>query len=71
MQSPNSGVRSRDLHFGLGTHVADRTTPVEIRYRDRNGTPNELVLDLAPGWHTIVLPRADSRLASIGGRSNP
>jgi hypothetical protein len=64
----HSGVRSPELHFGLGSGLGGRPLPVEIRYRNRDGAPRSLTLELAPGWHTLVLPdEPDARLA--GGPS--
>jgi len=65
----HSGVRSPELHFGLGDQPASQRVRVEIRYRDRKGRAGSLELELEPGWHTIVLPDApvDVKLA---GRSD-
>lgn len=60
----HSGVRSPELHFGLGREGG--SSPVTIRYRDRAGRAAELALDLEPGWHTVVLPDATETLA-LGG----
>jgi hypothetical protein len=65
----HSGVRSPDLHFGLGDTEGEQVT-VSIRYRDRHGTPGEVRLALAPGWHTVILPDATSNL-KIADRRNP
>jgi hypothetical protein len=63
----HSGVRSPELHFGLGDTATNEPVQVEIRYRDRSGTPALLTLDLRPGWHTVVLPDAGGtdRLAAL------
>ncbi|MBM4336191.1 MAG: CRTAC1 family protein [Deltaproteobacteria bacterium] len=53
----HSGVRSPELHFGLGD-AGDRSSRVLVRYRDRFGRPAQVELDLASGWHTVVLPDA-------------
>ena len=49
----HSGKRSPDLHFGLGPH--NGPVPVELRWRDGSGALHRLALDLAPGWHTVLL----------------
>ncbi len=53
----HSGVRSPELHFGLGD-AGQHPSAVEVRYRDRFGRPNSIELMLEPGWHTVVLPDA-------------
>ena len=60
----HSGVRSPELHFGLGDSGPDDPLNVEIRYRDRSGRPSALELELLPGWHTVVLPDQPAHLAS-------
>lgn len=49
----HSGVRSSDLHFGLG----DTSGPVvvSLRWRDGRGKPQATTLRLLAGWHTILL----------------
>jgi hypothetical protein len=68
----HSGVRSPELHFGLGRADADPSS-VSIRYRDRRGRPGELSLELAAGWHTIVLPdvRPDALPEALPGKAEP
>lgn len=62
----HSGVRSSDLHFGLG-HDADHTElPVQVRWRDRSGEAHQAELTVAPGWHTVVL---DARANIVVPRS--
>ena len=51
----HSGVRSSDLHFGLGNIPADATIPVDITWRDNNGQVQKISLNLSPGWQTIIL----------------
>jgi len=63
----HSGVRSPELHFGLGRRDAETPVSVEVRYRDRSGDPAELTLELLPGWHTLVLPDAGEVLAMRSG----
>ncbi len=50
----HSGKRSPDLQFGLG-HLRAAKVPVEVHWRDDRGAVHHLTLDLAPGWHTLVL----------------
>jgi hypothetical protein len=64
----HSGVRSPELHFGLGSQPAAQPVEVEIRYRDRKGRAGTLQLELAPGWHSVVLPDAAAGV-KLAGRS--
>lgn len=47
-----AGKRAPDVHLGLGT-IAE--APVEIRWRDPDGTPRQETFELKAGWHTIRL----------------
>lgn len=52
----HSGRRSPDLHFGLsGVSPETTTLRVEVRWRDRQGRTRRETLQLAPGWHTVLL----------------
>jgi hypothetical protein len=53
----HSGVRSPELHFGLG-ESSGAASLVEVRYRDRFGKPASVELELGAGWHTVMLPDA-------------
>jgi len=53
----HSGVRSTQLHFGLGSIEPDARLQVRLRWRDTSGTPRSHELDLEPGWHTVMLGR--------------
>ena len=59
----HSGVRSSELHFGLGDLVEGTQVPVELRWRDRSGTPHQAEVALSPGWHSVELGE-DARLMS-------
>ncbi len=50
----HSGVRSPDLHFGLGRDW-DGPVAVELAWRGADGAVRHRSLELAPGWHTVVL----------------
>jgi hypothetical protein len=50
----HSGDRSQDLHFGLGKSGRSPLR-VEIAWRDSRGAVHHTELQLAAGWHTIVL----------------
>lgn len=51
----HSGKRSQDLHFGLGALAAGQQVQVEIRWRDAAGAIHQQQLQIAPGWHTVML----------------
>ena len=50
----HSGASGPELHFGLGTLKPSRVA-VELRWRDPQGLVRRQTLDLAPGWHTVLL----------------
>jgi hypothetical protein len=51
----HSGVRSPDLHFGLGAVPSEKKLRVRLRWRDLSGRSHEQDVSLTPGWHTVVL----------------
>jgi hypothetical protein len=51
----HSGARSPDPHFGLGEVPEGTSLAVELRWRDASGQLRHRSVQLAPGWHTIVL----------------
>ena len=53
--SGHSGRRSPEIHFGLGSWDKTNLVPVELTWRDRNGTIRRQPLPLLPGWHRIEL----------------
>lgn len=59
----HSGVRSSELHFGLGENRSG-PVPVELTWRGPDGRVHRRSLRLRPGWHTVVLgstgPGADA-----------
>jgi hypothetical protein len=54
--SGHSGKRSPDVHLGLGAVPAESALDTVITWRTRAGVC-EIRLALAPGWHTVWLPR--------------
>lgn len=72
----HSGVRSPELHFGLGDAGRDiavsaaGSVEVEIRYRDGHGVARSLDLRLDPGWHTVLLPSYSASVA-LAERGDP
>ncbi|HEV2150297.1 MAG TPA: CRTAC1 family protein [Longimicrobiaceae bacterium] len=53
--SGHSGKRSPELHFGLGELPEGTRLRVEVRWRGTDGRTREETLELAPGWHTVLL----------------
>jgi hypothetical protein len=54
----HSGRRSPDIHFGLG-HLAPNTkVNVELRWRDATGQVQRTTMQLAPGWHSVLLGKS-------------
>jgi enediyne biosynthesis protein E4 len=51
----HSGKRSQDLHLGLGRGGSTTPLRVALRWRDPRGRVHRETLELAPGWHTVVL----------------
>ena len=51
----HSGVRSSELHFGLGDVPAEAALRVDVHWRGTDGRSQREVLELSPGWHTVVL----------------
>jgi hypothetical protein len=52
--SGHSGKRATEVHIGLGERVTG-TVDVHLAWRDRDGTPHQQDLKLAPGWHCFGL----------------
>ncbi len=51
----HSGVRSPELHWGLGDWPADAPLSISLRWRDAAGVLHTATLSLTPGWHTVIL----------------
>jgi hypothetical protein len=51
----HSGIRGKELHFGLGAVEDDLALQVELEWRDPTGLIQSAELELVPGRHTIVL----------------
>jgi len=50
----HSGVRSPELLFGL--RDAAEPAKILVRYRDTQGQPTQVELELGPGWYEVLLP---------------
>jgi hypothetical protein len=55
----HSGKRSSDLHFGLGSLPHDQPVKVVLRWRDSQGAVQKQVVQLSPGWYTVLLGRPE------------
>jgi hypothetical protein len=64
--SGHSGRRSSDVHLGLGSLAAGTRVPVEIRWRDGAGRPQQSVLELNAGWHTVLLGEPSTATVARG-----
>lgn len=51
----HSGRRSPDVHFGLGQAASTSKFDVRLRWRDTRGKIQSATIQVAPGWHTILL----------------
>jgi hypothetical protein len=51
----HSGKRSTDVHFGLGPVPPDGPLPIEINWRNGKGEVKQQLIQLKPGWHTVIL----------------
>jgi hypothetical protein len=56
----HSGKRSFDLHFGLGPMRPDSSLAAELTWRDPAGRVRREILELTPGWHTVLLGYPDT-----------
>jgi enediyne biosynthesis protein E4 len=50
-----AGARSSDIHLGLGSTLPGALLTVDLHWRDASGAVQERTLQLAPGWHTVLL----------------
>jgi hypothetical protein len=60
----HSGVRSSELHFGLGDVPDDTAVGVHLEWRDRSGQPQHSDLELSPGWHDLQLNTTSREVGS-------
>jgi len=67
----HSGVRSPDLHFGLGATPADQLLEVQLHWRDSGGVTHQTTVEFSPGWHTVVLGTLDTDDENISARVQP
>jgi hypothetical protein len=68
--SGHSGKRAPELFFGLGDVKPDTTVPVDIRWRDAQGTVQSRRYETKPGVHVLTLAAADAvpTPASVAGK---
>jgi hypothetical protein len=65
----HSGVRSPDIHFGLGSRGSGSGTSTtelkaKVRWRDCRGQLRGELLYLTPGWHTVLLGDTSEEIES-------
>ena len=51
----HSGVRSPEVHLGLGDVSAELEVMVTVKWRDTAGNYQRQQMKLTPGWHTVLL----------------
>ena len=51
----HSGKSSFELHFGLGKQSSTQQYPVELKWRDRNGSPHSQVINVTAGRYNVML----------------
>lgn len=51
----HSGKRSAAIHWGLGHLDSASNLPVTLQWRASNGQVYQETVNLAPGWHTLLL----------------
>lgn len=69
--SGHSGRRSPDIHIGLGKMDPAIKLNVQLTWRDTAGQFQQTKMQLAPGWHTVLLnkPGTTPLVASNGGNA--
>nr|WP_308161721.1 CRTAC1 family protein [Actinoplanes consettensis] len=60
----HSGKRSHDVFVGLGDN-GDRPVSVEIAWRDLRGAVHRQSIDLATGWHNVMLTSEIKEVAAL------
>jgi hypothetical protein len=64
----HSGRRSPDIHIGLGKLDPVIKLNVQVTWRDTAGQFQQTKLQLAPGWHTVVLGKtATNQTVAMNG----
>jgi hypothetical protein len=61
----HSGVRSSDLHFGLGELAEGLEVPVKLQWRDRSGATHQTEVMLSQGWHNVELGETARPLPNV------
>jgi hypothetical protein len=61
----HSGVRSPDLHFGLGKLAEGLEVPVNLQWRDRSGATHQTEVMLSQGWHNVELGETARPLPNV------
>jgi hypothetical protein len=53
--SGHAGRSSPQIHMGLGSIPQDRLVEVTLMWRDAQGQVQKQMINVTPGWHTVVL----------------
>jgi enediyne biosynthesis protein E4 len=70
--SGHSGRRSPDIHLGLGRLSPGEKLDVELKWRDIEGQVQGTTLNLAPGWHSVLLGRTSlATMVAASRGTNP
>jgi hypothetical protein len=62
--SGHAGRSSPQIHMGLGSIPKDKTVAVTLMWRDTHGQVHKRMIDVTPGWHTVVLGSSSAKLSS-------
>jgi hypothetical protein len=62
--SGHAGRSSPQIHMGLGSIPQDQSIEVTLMWRDAQGQAQKQMIDVTPGWHTIVLGSPSAKLSS-------
>jgi hypothetical protein len=66
--SGHASGRSREIHIGLGKLDAATKLNVQVTWRDIAGQFQQTTLQLAPGWHTVVLGKiVTNQMVALNG----
>jgi enediyne biosynthesis protein E4 len=62
--SGHAGRSSPQIHMGLGSMPQDKSVAVTLMWRDTHGRVQKRMIDVTPGWHTVVLGSSSAKLSS-------
>jgi hypothetical protein len=63
--SGHAGRSSPQIHMGLGSLPKDKSLDVTLMWRDTQGSVQQRMINVTPGWHTVVLgSSSENKLSS-------